>query len=73
MSDLATVLTKESITYRSTSAWAVKCQQGGIRFELELAKLDEVDSAYVLGFKRIAGDLANYKILCSQLLADLKL
>jgi hypothetical protein len=38
-----------------------------------IAHLDDQDAIFVLRFKRVAGDLAQYKALCSALLADMRL
>lgn len=73
MSDLVHFLAEEGIAFKAVTNWAVKAQRGGLRFEVELAKLDELESVYVLRFKRIGGDLADYKTLCSHLLAGINL
>lgn len=51
----------------------MKCQRQTLRFEIDIAHLDDLDTIYVLRFKRVAGDLAQYKSLCSQLLAEMRL
>lgn len=60
------------VSFKQAGPWAVKCQRAMLRFEVGIAQLDEGD-LHVVSFKRVSGDLAQYKILCSNLLAEMQL
>jgi hypothetical protein len=73
MGEIVTSLTMHRVSFKQVSQYSVKCQRQTLRFEIAIAHLDDQDAIFVLRFKRVAGDLAQYKALCSALLADMRL
>jgi hypothetical protein len=39
---------------------------------MEISHLDHLESVYVVRFRRVAGELMQYKDLCSKVLAEMK-
>lgn len=73
MGEIVQTLQVHRVSFKQVSQWSVKAQRQTMRFEIQIAHLDDLDTIYVLRFKRVAGDLAQYKALCSTLLADMRL
>lgn len=73
MGEIITTLSMHRVSFKQVSQWSVKAQRQALRFEIGIAHLDDMDTIYVLRFKRVAGDLVQYKALCSTLLADMRL
>jgi hypothetical protein len=63
----------QQVAFKQASPFLVKCQKQGLRFEMEVAHLDHLESIYVVRFRRVAGELAAYRELCSTILADMKI
>jgi hypothetical protein len=73
MQEMHRALNLQRIAYKQTSAFLVKCQKQGLRFEMEISHLDQLESIYVVRFRRVAGELPAYKELCSKILAEMKM
>jgi len=63
----------QQVAFKQASPFLVKCQKQGLRFEMEVAHLDHLESIYVVRFRRVAGELTAYRDLCSTILADMKI
>lgn len=72
MRQVVNALGARRVSYKQNGQWAVKCQRQTMKFEINVSQLEESD-LYVLSFKRVSGDLGQYKILCSNLLAEMQL
>ena len=44
-----------------------------MRFEMELTKLENLESIYVVRFKRVGGETWPYKEICSKVLNSMRL
>lgn len=73
MQEIHRALTIQRVAYKQSSAFLVRCQRQGLRFEMEISHLDHLESIYVVRFRRVAGDLVGYKDLCSKVLAEMKI
>lgn len=71
--EMQRALTLQRVAFRQASPFLVKCQKQSLRFEMEVAQLDHVESTYIVRFRRVSGELAAYKELCSKILADMKI
>lgn len=72
MQEIQRSLNLQRVSFKQNSAFSVRCQKQTIKFEVEVSHLDNLESVYVIRFKRIAGELAQYKDLCSRLLGDMR-
>jgi len=70
--EIQRALNLERVTFKQNSAFSVRCQKNNIRFEVEVSFLDNLESVYVIRFKRIAGALLEYKELCGKLVGDMR-
>jgi hypothetical protein len=50
-----------------------KCQKNGIKFEIDLFKLSEVEGFYILKFKKTEGSNLVYREICKKILFSLHL
>lgn len=72
LQEIQRALTLHRVTFKPTSAFKVSCQKQSVRFEMEISHLDHLESVYVVRFRRVAGELMQYKDLCSKVLAEMK-
>lgn len=54
-------------------SWGLRCQKNNVRFEMEIAHLDDLDSIYILKFKRLAGEIPQYKDVSCRVLNNINL
>lgn len=72
MQEIQRALSVHRVSFKQASAYCVKCQKQAVRFEMEMSHLDNLESIYVVRFKRVAGELWNYKDMCAKILAEMK-
>lgn len=72
MQEIQRALTVQRVAFKQASAFKASCQKQSVRFEMEVSHLDHLESIYVVRFRRIAGELTQYKDLCSKILAEMK-
>jgi len=73
MTEISRALSIHRVAFKQSTPHTVKCQRQSVRFEMEISHLENLESIYVLRFRRVAGELQMYKDLCSKLLAEMKL
>jgi len=73
MEELWSVLDLYKIKYERTKGYAITGQRQGVKFEIEVMQMEDMDFVHVLRFKRLQGNIINYKIMCSKLLETIKL
>lgn len=45
------------VSYKKIGSYGVRCQKNNVRFDMEIAHLDNLDNIYVVKFKRLAGEM----------------
>lgn len=45
------------VSYKRVGTYGLRCQKNHVRFDMEIAHLDNLDNIYVVKFKRLAGEL----------------
>eukprot|EP00929_Paragymnodinium_shiwhaense_P047984 TRINITY_DN24327_c0_g1_i1.p1 TRINITY_DN24327_c0_g1~~TRINITY_DN24327_c0_g1_i1.p1 ORF type:complete len:855 (-),score=194.10 TRINITY_DN24327_c0_g1_i1:279-2843(-) len=73
MTEIQKSLTMQRVSYKQASQHLVRCQKQALRFEMEISHLDQLGSMYVVRFRRVAGEMAGYKEMCSKVLAEMKI
>lgn len=73
MKDLQTKSAAGNISCLKVSDYSFRCQYGETRFWVEVVFLEELPSLHLLLFRREAGELREYKIVCAKLLSTLSL
>ena len=51
----------------------MRCQKNNVRFDMEIAHLDNLDCIYIVKFKRLAGETWAYKEISGKVLANMNL
>lgn len=59
------------VQHRQTSNFRIRCEAHRVRFEAEVLQQDR-GGEFLLRFCRVAGDMAQYRELCAQLLAEVR-
>mmetsp|Transcript_65315 Transcript_65315/g.121756 ORF Transcript_65315/g.121756 Transcript_65315/m.121756 type:complete len:743 (-) Transcript_65315:107-2335(-) len=73
LQEIQRALALNRVASKQASAYIVRCQKQSLRFEMEIANLDQLESIHVVRFRRLAGDTALFKDLCGKILADMKI
>lgn len=71
--DMVRSLEHQKVSYKKMGSWGLRCQKNSVRFEMEIAHLDDIESIYILKFKRLAGEIAHYKDVSAKVLNNINL
>lgn len=72
MQEIQRSLNQQKVCFKNHSAYIVRCKKQNLSFDVEVSHLDNLESVYVIRFFRIAGEMNQYKDLCSKLLNDMR-
>lgn len=73
LQEVQRALTTHRVAFRQSSAWSLRCQKVAVCFEVEIAHhVDNADS-YLVRFKRVAGEVNQYKDQVSKILAEMRI
>lgn len=73
MHEVQRALAMQRVTHKKASAFLVRCEKHGLRFEVELSRHLQLTSSHVVRFRRLAGSFASCRELCSRVLAEMRL
>lgn len=65
-------LSAHGLSYRQVSNFTVRCQDGGVRIQLDVLQVDR-GGRYMLRMSRVSGEVWHFKDLCSRLINDMAL
>lgn len=51
----------QKVAYKKIGIYGLRCQKNNVRFDMEIAHLDNLDNIYIVKFKRLAGETYAYK------------
>ena len=51
----------------------MKCTKQGVKFEVELCKMENIDNIHVVRMKRTDGDIQKYREICNKALGLMSL
>lgn len=63
----------QKVTYKKVGNYGLRCQKNNVRFDMEIAHLDNLDNIYVVKFKRLAGETWAYKDISGKVLNSMHL
>lgn len=61
------------VSYKKMGTYGLRCQKNHVRFDMEIAHLDNLDNIYVVKFKRLAGELPQFKEVSGKVLSNMNL
>lgn len=61
------------VSYKKIGSYGLRCQKNNVRFDMEIAHLDNLDNIYVVKFKRLAGEMQQYKEVSGKVLSNMNL
>lgn len=73
MQEMHRALRQLRVGFRQASPSLVKCEQRGVRFDLQISNLDRAEPAYAVKVQRVAGELGTYKELSAMIFAEMQL
>jgi len=57
LSEMLRALDLNRVSYKKLGSYGLRCQKNNVRFDMEIAHLDNLDRIYVVKFKRLAGEM----------------
>lgn len=63
----------QKVSYRKIGSYGLRCNKNNVRFDMEIAHLDNLDNIYIVKFKRIAGEIWSYKEVSNKVLGNMNL
>lgn len=73
LSGLSTALKACRVAFTEASPWLLQCKYPRVRFEVNIAHLDDMQSMHVVRFKRRAGEDRIYQQVVAQIVDRLHL
>lgn len=73
LQEMLSSLTVNKVSHKRIGSFGVRCQQQNVRFEMEIAHLENLDNIYLVKFKRLAGEMQNFKEVSGKVLARMNL
>ena len=61
------------VSYQKLGSYGLRCHKNNVRFDMEIAHLDNLENIYVVKFKRLAGELQQYKEVSGKVLSNMNL
>lgn len=61
------------VSFKAVGQYGLRCQKNNVRFDMEIAHLDNLDNIYVVKFKRLAGDLPQFREVSGKVLTNMNL
>lgn len=63
----------QKVLYKKIGSYGLRCNKNNVRFDMEIAHLDNLENIYIVKFKRIAGEIWSYKEVSSKVLNNMNL
>jgi hypothetical protein len=57
LKEMVSSLESNRVAFKKVGTYGLRCQKNNVRFDMEIAHLDNLDNIYVVKFKRLAGEL----------------
>ena len=57
LTEMLRALDLNRVSYKKIGSYGLRCQKNNVRFDMEIAHLDNLDNIYVVKFKRLAGEM----------------
>jgi len=73
MTELFRSLEKNQVSFQKTGEYSVRCQKGSSTFSVELNHLEDLANILILKFKRMTGEMPNYREVSSKVLSAMTL
>ena len=73
MNEICKVLDTQNIKYKKCGGYLVVMQKQGVKLELEIMQMEDMEFMHIIRLKRIEGNVINYKTICKKLIASMKL
>ena len=61
------------VQFTKIGSYGMRCHKNQVRFDMEIARLDNLDNIFVVKFKRLAGELQQFKQVSDKVLSNLNL
>jgi len=53
--------------------YGLRCQKNNVRFDMDIAMFENLDNIFVVKFKRLAGEMQQYKEVSGKVLSNMNL
>ena len=73
MNEIFKALESLKVQFKKSGPYGVKCQKTGINFSMELNHMEDLASILVVKFKRLSGEMRDYRELSSKVLGQMQL
>lgn len=57
LKEIVSSLEANRVSYKRVGTYGLRCQKNHVRFDIEIAHLDNLDNIFVVKFKRLSGEL----------------
>lgn len=73
MAEMLKSLEMNRVSYQRIGSYGLKCHKNTVRFEMEITHMQDLDNIFVVKFKRLAGEMPQYKEVSGRVLQNMNL
>ena len=73
MAEMLKSLEMNRVSYQRVGSYGLKCHKNTVRFEMEINHMQDLDNIFVVKFKRLAGEMPQYKEISGRVLQNMNL
>lgn len=63
----------QKVSYKKVGSYGLRCQKNSVRFDMEIAHLDNLENIFLVKFKRLSGETWAYKDISGRVLNNMQL
>jgi Kinase associated domain 1 len=73
LQEMVRSLENNRVQFKKVGNYGLRCTKNQVRFDMEITHLDNLDNIFVVKFKRIAGEMQQYKEVSGKVLGMMNL
>jgi hypothetical protein len=73
MTEMLKSLDMNRVSYKRIGTYGLRCQKNTVRFDMEINHMQDLDNIFVVKFKRLAGEMPQYKEVSGRVLQNMNL
>jgi hypothetical protein len=71
--EMSQSLEANRVSYKKMGTYGLRCQKNNVRFDMEIVHFEGLDNIFIVKFKRLAGELPQFKEVSGKVLATMNL
>ena len=73
MNEMLKALDNNRVSYKRIGTYGLRCQKNTVRFDMEINQMQDLETIFIVKFKRLAGEMPQYKEVSGKVLQNMNL